>query len=359
MPADFGEGGPNGVTRPVGIDRALKALLLLIVLSAPNVALGEIVGVASVVDGDTLQIRGTSIRLHGIDAPETGQTCSTGGDVHAAGSEKYRCGRQAALALADRIDRDPVYCEERDTDRYGRLVAVCWLNDEDLGAWMVREGWALAYREYSPDYVPDEELAQAALRGIWRGDFIKPWDWREERRPGSDRTGDEPATAAPTLTVEVRAANVRATPSRNGRLVTTLRRGETVEEIGRAGEWYHVRLRTGVPGWIFGELLGPAEARRQAERPARTRPRPARTAPSVPSRPAYVAPQARSRQPYVAPQAQPRQTYTAPRADPLPDVAPSRSRPRACCKVCSRGQPCGNSCISWGTTCRQPPGCAC
>jgi hypothetical protein len=174
---------------------------------------------------------------------------------------------------------------------------------------MVREGWALAYREYASDYVPDEGLAQAALRGIWRGDFIKPWDWREERRSGGGQGGDEPVPGASTLTVNVRAANVRATPSRSGRLITTLRRGGTVEEIGRAGEWYRVRLRSGVPGWMLGELLGPTDPRRQVERPARAPPRPARTAPpEARPGPARVTPQAQ-------PQAQPRPAYPTPRPD--------------------------------------------
>jgi endonuclease YncB( thermonuclease family) len=238
----------------------LKALFILTMLPVPNLALAEIMGVASVVDGDTIEISDTRIRFYGIDAPEIGQTCSIDGDVYSISSDTYRCGQQAALALADRIGRDPIYCDERDTDRYGRVVAVCWLNDEDLSAWMVQEGWARAYRQYSRDYVPQEEIAERERRGIWRGDFIDPWDWRKGQRLGTGQADDDLASSGRTLAVKVNAANVRATPSRNSRLVTTIRRGETVEEIGDAGDWYQIRLKSGLSGWIFADLLGPTDA---------------------------------------------------------------------------------------------------
>jgi endonuclease YncB( thermonuclease family) len=71
-----------------------------------------------------------------------------------------------------------VFCEQRDIDRYGRIVAVCRAAIEDLGAWMVANGWALAYRRYSTAYVGPESSARAAGRGIWRGTLTAPWDWR-------------------------------------------------------------------------------------------------------------------------------------------------------------------------------------
>lgn len=135
-----------------------------------------LIGPASVIDGDTLEIRGTRIRLHGIDAPESGQTCIT------ADGQSWRCGQGAALALSDRIGRAPVRCEQTDTDRYGRAIAVCYRGDEDLNAWMVRAGHAVAYRRYSSDYVGEEALARAGKRGLWAGTFERPWDWRRARR---------------------------------------------------------------------------------------------------------------------------------------------------------------------------------
>lgn len=132
-----------------------------------------IIGVASVIDGDTLEISGKRIRLHGIDAPEAQQLCE---DLNGA---DYRCGQSAALALADRIGRAPVVCEPRGSDRYGRTLAVCQRDGLDLNRWMVAEGYALAYRQYAMDYVEDEVSAAAARRGIWQGSFVEPWSYRK------------------------------------------------------------------------------------------------------------------------------------------------------------------------------------
>lgn len=154
---------------------AAAALALALLAAAPALA-EPIEGRASVTDGDTLVIRDVKIRLHGIDAPESAQTCER------ADGEAYRCGQAAALALADRIGARTVTCEPRDTDRYGRTVAVCRAGGEDLNGWLVGEGHAIAYRRYSRDYVAAEEAARAAKRGIWAGTFEEPSAWRRGRR---------------------------------------------------------------------------------------------------------------------------------------------------------------------------------
>jgi endonuclease YncB( thermonuclease family) len=136
----------------------------------------SIVGRASVIDGDTIEIRGQRIRRFGIDAPESRQTCT---DQKGAA---YRCGQKAAQALDYRISDGVVTCEPKDRDRYGRIVAVCRAYGEDLSAWMAGLGWALAYREYSRQYVPAEELARRRKAGMWGGQFVPPWQWRAERR---------------------------------------------------------------------------------------------------------------------------------------------------------------------------------
>ena len=97
-------------------------------------------------DGDTIGVHGIRIRLEGIDAPESRQTCR-------AGSIVVRCGRDAAFHLSNRIGRRPVSCEPRGTDRYGRTLAVCFEGGEDLNAFMVRNGQAVAYRAFSQRYV--------------------------------------------------------------------------------------------------------------------------------------------------------------------------------------------------------------
>jgi endonuclease YncB( thermonuclease family) len=150
-----------------------------------------IVGRASVIDGDTIEIHGTRIRLFGIDAPEGSQTCLEEG-------KPTRCGQYSALALADKIGSSPVMCEPKDRDRYNRVVAVCRSSGEDLNAWMVSQGMAVAYRQYSVDYVPQEEQAAALKRGIWKGDFIFPWDWRHQNENRSVRALPPSFKSAPT-----------------------------------------------------------------------------------------------------------------------------------------------------------------
>lgn len=166
---------PNRLGTKVRIANTVSALVIaaIMVAAAPAArAQQSIVGVASVVDGDTIEVHGARIRMHGIDAPESRQEC-----IRADGTS-WRCGQQAALALSDRIGRATVRCEPRDRDRYGRVVAVCFKGTEDLNRWMVATGWVVAYRKYSLDYVADEERAKRAKIGIWSGSFEMPWDWR-------------------------------------------------------------------------------------------------------------------------------------------------------------------------------------
>ena len=137
-------------------------------------------GRARVIDGDTIQVQATRIRLHGIDAPELDQLCHVD-------ARQWRCGREAARALEEMIGTGTLTCEVLDRDRYGRSIAVCRAGGEDLGAWMVSEGWALAYRHYATDYVAEEAEAKAAGRGIWRGRFVPPWEWRRTSQAESKR----------------------------------------------------------------------------------------------------------------------------------------------------------------------------
>ena len=135
-----------------------------------------ILGTASVIDGDTLEIHGEWIRLDAIDAPESSQLC-----FDAAG-KLFRCGQKSAFALADMIGRSVVTCEPKGRERYKRLIGVCFKGETNLNGWMVAQGRAVAYRKYGIDHIPQEDDAHLARRGIWAGSFEMPWDWRARNR---------------------------------------------------------------------------------------------------------------------------------------------------------------------------------
>jgi endonuclease YncB( thermonuclease family) len=138
-----------------------------------SAAAGQIAGYARVIDGDTIDIDGTRIRLHGIDAPELSQWCGRNG------APVYPCGEDAKAALERIIGGAKVACEPRDHDRYGRTIGACVAHGLDVGREMVRQGWAVAYTRYSLAYVADEVAARAAKRALWAGDFESPEEWRQ------------------------------------------------------------------------------------------------------------------------------------------------------------------------------------
>ena len=130
------------------------------------------------VDGDTLEIRGERVRLWGIDAVESAQTC-----LDEVG-RPWPCGRRAAFALADFIGQRTVACQVRERDRYGRAVAVCHVGGAEVNRWLVAEGWALAYLQHGGSvYLEAQRQAERARKGVWRGSFQPPWEYR--RSPGA------------------------------------------------------------------------------------------------------------------------------------------------------------------------------
>ncbi|RWC73338.1 MAG: thermonuclease family protein [Mesorhizobium sp.] len=162
-------------------------------IAGPNTAsaLGSkpkpIVGVASIVDGDTIEIHGQRIRFNGIDAPESSQNCSD------ASGQEYPCGRKSAEALDIFLSQSrPIQCNFVSWDRYNRFVGDCQRADgASIASWMVEQGYDLDWPRYSHgSYASQQADAQRAKIGIWVGTFTAPWDWRAthaaNNKPGND-----------------------------------------------------------------------------------------------------------------------------------------------------------------------------
>ncbi|BBC01962.1 MULTISPECIES: thermonuclease family protein [Bradyrhizobium] len=156
------------------LDVAFRSLIAAAAAITATPAVAEdIVGRVSVVDGDTLEIHGTRVRLWGIDAPESTQLCR--GDD----SLQYRCGTKAANNLDAFIARRPVTCIPVSLDQYGRIVATCSVDGADLGEWLVRRGLALDWPQYSKrKYSAAQREAEHAQRGMWEGSYVEPWRYR-------------------------------------------------------------------------------------------------------------------------------------------------------------------------------------
>lgn len=137
-----------------------------------------IVGQVQVVDGDTLKIADTPIRLHGIDAVERGQPCTT------QGGQAWACGDWVTRKVRDRYQGQRATCAPQTIDRYGRIVAVCHVAGQDIGQALVRAGWAFAYRKYSQAYVADEAAAARAVRGLHGYRLQSPARYRLTRIKG-------------------------------------------------------------------------------------------------------------------------------------------------------------------------------
>ena len=151
----------------------LALTFTLILLLPISTAHADITGKPRVIDGDTIHIGDTKIRLHGIDAPEIKQTCRT-----SKGKEQM-CGVLAKQALERLVKGQDVTCKGDTRDRYKRLIAVCYVGQLNINEQMVADGWALAYRRYSTDYVRAETLAKSRREGMWRTEFVPPWKWRK------------------------------------------------------------------------------------------------------------------------------------------------------------------------------------
>ncbi|MDA9603992.1 thermonuclease family protein [Candidatus Pelagibacter sp.] len=124
-----------------------------------------------ITDGDTIKVNGEKIRFSGIDTPELKQTCIKQGI-------KKPCGITAKQILIDKIGKNYVKCIEEGKDQYKRILAECFVNNESLSSYLVRSGFAFAYRKYSKKFITDEDYARVNKLGMWSMEFDYPWDFR-------------------------------------------------------------------------------------------------------------------------------------------------------------------------------------
>ena len=125
----------------------------------------------TVIDGDTIRLGDVKIRFSGIDAPEINQTC-------VASEGKVACGKISRDLLIEKVTNNKISCTDEGKDFYGRVLGECFVNGESLSSYLVREGFAFAYRKYSNKYIEDEEYAKFNELGMWSMEFQYPWDYR-------------------------------------------------------------------------------------------------------------------------------------------------------------------------------------
>ncbi len=228
----------------------LAYALILLSLTASAAPAEEVSGILEIVDGDTVYVASRKIRLSGIDSPETDQTCLN------ADGRLSKCGLESKRRLDGRFGGKQLTCKLTGGDKYGRALGDCFHSGESMSRWMVRSGWALAFRRYSSEFVADEDYARQLKAGLWAGAFIAPWDWRHR----TGRTIILGAVQVPrNAQRELLSPTVAATPPDSTCVIKAnmSRNGECIYHVP-GGEFYD-KLRMDIPGprrWF----CNPAEA---------------------------------------------------------------------------------------------------
>ena len=198
----------------------------------PGAALAELRGPVIVIDADTIDVVGTRVRLHAIDAPELDQTCQT------EKGTAFDCGVWVTGQVRARFEGRMARCRARDTDRYGRMVATCDVDGVDMGREIVAQGWAFAYRRYGIDYDLDEKAAYVADRGLHGMRVQSPAWFRKTRTKG--RVPPDPA------------CRIKGNVSRNGRIFHVPGQ-EYYEQTGiiaaRGERWFCSAAEAQAAGW--------------------------------------------------------------------------------------------------------------
>ena len=150
----------------------MKKLLGILVLSLLwcNISFAENL---KVIDGDTIVLNGEKIRFSGIDTPELKQTC-----IYK--NQEVICGVFAKMLLIEKIGNKTPVCISEGKDIYKRTLAECFIDGESLSSFLVRSGYAFAYRKYSQKFIEDEEFARENKLGLWSMKFQYPWDFRKK-----------------------------------------------------------------------------------------------------------------------------------------------------------------------------------
>ena len=156
-------------------------LFFFVLFDTPVSGQNELIGDAKVIDGDTIILNKITIRFSGIDAPESffkgkSQVCNS-----LINDKKFFCGKLAKKKLKEKVKNKIVTCLSEYLDRYKRVIAECFVNGESLSRFLVRSGYAFAFRKYSKKFVEDEEFAKVNKLGLWSMTFQYPWDYRKNK----------------------------------------------------------------------------------------------------------------------------------------------------------------------------------
>ncbi len=211
--------------------RFSAALFICSILIAPFADPTPAQAETRVIDGDTLHLNGITYRLNGIDAPEHGQTCGA-----------WRCGEDATQALADSVAGKSVTCEPISKDGYGRVIATCYADGQDLGAAMIDKGLAWAFLQYSDAYAPGQLVSQSKAQGVFADDFMPPWEFRRNRWASAERAEDTAPPGCP----------IKGNISKNGRIYHAPWSpwyGRTRINISKGERWFCTEAQAIAAGW--------------------------------------------------------------------------------------------------------------
>lgn len=191
-----GDEGLTGVARNVSIALSKAAVRFSVLatvglwfIPAAPVNAQAVSGKAVAIDGDSLDVGGTRVRLFGIDAPELDQTCKQDGS-------SWSCGQSSKEQLAALVTGQTIECQGQGVDQHARVLAVCWAGPDELNQTMVEQGWAVAYRQFSDTYVAAEIRAKAARVGIWSSSFTNPSEYRLSKLESAPRSPAAPRPMA-------------------------------------------------------------------------------------------------------------------------------------------------------------------